>query len=293
MNVRIPALFLLAAAAAPLARAAGPDPAESAIARWIDQPKPYARSEGAASHPLAFGLFGAAAETGSPEDDVAGIRLGLVSDHHNVGVLDFNLFYGHAGGRENGFQFGCANVVEGPLSGIQLGLLASVCGVLENSPSAGAQLSLLANYADGLDGVQLGLAFNRNGTGSGLQLGAVANFSDRFRGIQLAAVNMDGDDVRGAQLGLINAGAKEFRGLQLGAINGAAGDQHGLQVGLLNTAGTMNGLQFGLVNMATTSRGWQIGIYNDVQHAAGVQIGLANWATDADFPLLPFLRVSF
>jgi hypothetical protein len=45
--------------------------------------------------------------------------------------------------------------------------------------------------------------------------------------------------------------------------------------------------------MATTSRGWQIGLYNDVQHAAGVQIGLANWATDADYPLLPFFRASF
>ena len=292
MHARTPVLLLLAAAAA-LARGAGTDPAEAAIARWIDQPKPYAASKGAASHPVALGLFGAGAETGAPEDDVAGLRLGLVSDHHNVGVLDLNLLYGHTGGRENGFQLGGVNVVEGPLSGVQLGLLVSVCGVLENSPSTGAQAALLVNYADGLDGVQLGLAFNRNGEGSGLQIGAVANFSDRFRGIQLAAINMDGDDIRGAQLGFVNAGAKEFRGLQLGAVNGCAGEQHGLQVGLLNTAGTMNGVQFGLVNMATTSRGWQIGIYNDVQHAAGVQIGLANWATDADLPLLPFFRASF
>ena len=283
-------MLVLAAAAA---RGAEADPAESAIARWIDQPAAYAYSGGKASHPVAFGLFGSGAETGSPEDDVAGLRLGLASDHHNVGVLDLNLFYGHAGGRERGLQFGAVNVVEGPLSGIQLGLLANVVGVLEPSPSTGAQLALLVNYADELDGVQFGLAFNRNGAGAGLQLGAVANFSDRFRGIQLAAINMDGDDIRGAQLGVINAGAKEFRGLQLGAINGCAGDQHGLQLGLLNTAGTMNGLQFGLVNMATTSRGWQIGIYNDVQHCTGVQIGLANWATDAEYPLLPLARVSF
>ena len=286
-------LLPMAAAAALASRAAGADPAEAAIARWIEQPTPYVHSEAAVSHPVALGLFGAGAETGSPEDDVAGIRLGLVSDHHNVGVFDLNLFYGHAGGCERGLQLGGVNVVEGPLSGVQLGLLANVTGVLEPSPSTGAQAALLVNYADELAGVQLGLAFNRNGEGSGLQLGAVANFSDRFRGIQLAAINMDGDDVRGAQLGLINAGAKEFHGLQLGAINGAAGDQHGLQLGLLNTAGTMNGVQFGLVNMATTSRGWQIGIYNDVQHAAGVQIGLANWATDAEYPLLPFVRVSF
>ena len=223
------ALVLVAAAA----RGAGADPAESAIARWIDQPAPYADSAGKSSHPVAFGLFGGAAETGSPADDVSVLRLGLASDHHNVGVLDLNLFYGHAGGRERGLQFGAVNVVEGPLSGVQLGLLVSVCGVLENSPSTGAQAALLVNYADELDGVQFGLAFNRRGEGAGLQ------------------------------------------------------------VGLLNTAGAMNGVQFGLVNMATTSRGWQIGLYNDVQHAAGVQIGLANWASDAEFPLLPFFRSSF
>jgi len=291
MHARNAFLALVLAAAA--ARGAGADPAESAIARWIDQPAPYADSAGKSSHPVAFGLFGGAAETGSPADDVSVLRLGLASDHHNVGVLDLNLFYGHAGGRERGLQFGTVNVVEGPLSGVQLGLLVSVCGVLENSPSTGAQAALLVNYADELDGVQFGLAFNRRGEGAGLQLGAVANFSDRFRGIQLAAINMDGDDIRGAQLGLVNAGAKVFHGLQFGAINGCAGEQHGLQVGLLNTAGAMNGVQFGLVNMATTSRGWQIGLYNDVQHAAGVQIGLANWATDADFPLLPFFRASF
>lgn len=290
MNARL--LLLPLALAASAARSAGSDPAEAALARWIDQPEPYVRTEGKAVHPVALGLFGDV-QTGAPEDDVSVLRLGLATDHHNVGVLDLNLLYGHSGGCQRGIQVGGVNVVEGPLLGLQFGLLASVCGVLEDSPSAGAQATLLVNYADGLSGVQLGLAFNRNGEGSGLQLGAAANFADRFRGVQLAAINMDGDDIRGAQIGLVNAGAKEFRGLQLGAVNGCQGEQHGLQVGLLNTAGTMNGVQFGLVNMAETSRGWQIGIYNDVLHAAGVQIGLANWATDADLPLLPFFRASF
>ena len=264
MNARH--LLLPLAFATLAARGAGSDPAEAALARWVDRPEPYVRTEGKTVHPVALGVFGGA-QTGAPEDDVAGLRLGLATEHHNVGVFDLNLLYGYSGGFQRGFQLGSVNVVEGPLSGMQLGILVSVCGVLENSPSTGAQASLLVNYADGLDGVQLGLAFNRNGVGS--------------------------DDIRGAQLGLINAGAKEFRGLQLGAVNGCAGEQHGLQIGLLNTAGAMNGVQFGLVNMATTSRGWQIGLYNDVQHAAGVQIGLANWATDADLPLLPFFRASF
>ena len=291
MNARR-VLLALSAGAALSARAAGADPAEAVIARWIEQPEPYSYSEGRTVHPVAFGLFGDR-QTGVREDDVAGLRLGLLSRHHNVGFLDFNLLCGRSEGRQRGFQLGAVNAVDGPLGGIQVGLLTSVCGVLENSPSTGAQISLLVNYADGLDGVQLGPAFNRNGKGSGLQISVVANFSDRFRGVQLAAVNLDGDDVRGIQLGFINAGAKEFHGLQLGAINGCPGEQHGLQFALLNTAGTLEGLQLGLFNLATTSRGWQIGLYNDVKHAAGVQIGLANWATDADWPLLPFFRVSF
>ena len=286
-------LFPCLVAAALAARAAAPDPAEAAIARWIDQPAPYAASRGEAVLPVALGLFGEGSQTGKPADDVSALRLGLASEHHNVGVFDWNLLYGYAGGAQRGLQLGGVNVVEGPLSGIQLGLLVNVCGVLENTPSAGAQAALLVNYADSLDGLQAGLAFNRNGTGSGLQLALVSNFSDRFRGIQLAAVNLDGDDVRGAQLGVVNAGAQFFSGQQLGLLNGCPGEQHGLQLAILNTAGTVHGVQFGLFNLATGSRGWQIGLYNDLQHASGVQIGLLNWASDADYPLLPFFRASF
>ena len=285
------AIPLLCAAA--LAGRAAPPSAEEAIARWIDVPAPYAASEGARTLPVALGLFGAGAETGSPEDDVAGLRLGLVSDHHNVGVLDLSLLYGHAGGRQRGLQLGAVNVVEGPLDGVQVGLLASVSGVLAQSPSTGAQAALAANYSDSLDGLQLALAFNRAGAGSGIQLAAGVNSSDRFRGIQVAAVNIDGKEIRGAQIGAINAGAEVFSGLQAGAINGCSGTFSGLQAGLLNTATTLDGVQFGLFNLASTSRGWQLGLYNDARHAQGVQIGLVNWSSDADLPLLPFFRASF
>ena len=211
----------------------------------------------------------------------------------NVGVLDLSLLYGHTGGRQRGLQLGAVNVAEGPLEGVQIGLLASVSGVLAQSPSTGAQAALAANYSDSLDGLQLALAFNRAGAGSGLQLAAGVNSSDRFRGIQVAAVNIDGKEIRGAQIGAINAGAETFSGLQFGAINGCSGTFSGLQAGLLNTATTLDGVQFGLFNLASTSRGWQIGLYNDARHAQGVQIGLANWSSDADLPLLPLVRASF
>lgn len=293
MHARIPAFLLCAAAAAAVHAAKPVDPAEAAIARWIDQPAQYVASEGESTLPVALGLFGEGSQIGTAKDDVSLLRIGLACEHNNVGVLDLDLFYGRTHGRQRGLQFGGANVADGPLSGIQLGWIGNAAGILDDAPSTGAQIAPLANYAESLAGVQLGLGLNRNGEGSGLQIGGVANFSDRFRGIQLALVNLDGDDIRGAQLGLINAGAKAFSGVQVGLLNGCAGEQHGLQLALLNTAGTMNGLQLGLVNMATTSRGWQIGVYNDVQHAQGVQIGLLNWASDAEYPLLPFFRASF
>ena len=292
MHVRVPAILLCAAAAAVVHAARPVDPAEAAIARWIDQPAPYVASEGETAHPVALGLFGGL-QTGTPKDDVSLLRLGLACEHNNVGVLDLNLFYGRTLGRQRGLQLGGVNAVDGPLAGIQFGWIGNAAGILDDAPSTGAQIAPLVNYAESLAGLQLGLVLNRNAEGSGLQIGGVANFSDRFRGIQLAVVNLDGDDIRGAQLGLINAGAKVFSGLQLGLLNGCPGEQHGLQFALLNTAGTLNGLQFGLVNMATTSRGWQIGVYNDVQHARGVQIGLLNWASGADYPLLPLFRLSF
>lgn len=292
MHARVPALLLCAAAAAAVHAAQPVDPAEAAIARWIDQPAPYVASEGETARPVALGLFGGL-QTGTPKDDVSLLRIGLACEHNNVGILDFDLFYGRTHGSQRGIQLGGANVADGPLAGIQLGWVGNAAGILDDAPSTGAQIGTVANYAESLAGVQLGLGLNRNAEGSGLQIGGVANFSDRFRGIQFAIVNLDGDDIRGAQLGAINAGAKVFSGVQLGLLNGCPGEQHGLQIALLNTAGTLNGLQFGLVNMATTSRGWQIGVYNDVQHAQGVQIGLLNWASRSELPLLPLLRVSF
>lgn len=285
-------LIPLLCAAAFAVPAAQPDPATAALARWIDQPETYSHTDGDSTLPVAFGLFGGA-QTGSPRDDVSLLRLGLATEHHNVGVLDLNLFYGRTGGRQRGFQLGAVNAADGALSGLQFGLVGNAAGILGDLPSTGAQVALLVNYAEALDGLQLGLALNRNGAGSGAQIGGVANFSDHFSGIQLAAVNLDGDDIRGIQLGVVNAGAMVFSGVQIGMINGCPGEQHGLQLAILNTADTLNGLQFGIVNMASTSRGWQIGVYNDVRHAQGVQIGLLNWSSDARLPLVPLFRASF
>ena len=235
-------------------------------------------------------------QTASEKEDCLLLRLGLIgSQNHDVSGLDLNLFYGGASGAERAVQLGAVNIVYGPLTGAQLGLL-NVSGVLQrpNSGAAGFQIGLLGNYADSLHGAQAGLLMNRAaGASAGVQLAVGCNFSDRFRGIQLAAVNLQGDDIRGIQLGVANAGATDFAGLQLGLVN-AGGDRfHGVQVAAANTVGTLDGgLQFGLANFAGDAQGWQIGRYNDARTLRGVQIGLLNVVDSADLPFLPLVRVA-
>lgn len=300
MKARLPLLLSLAVlAAAPASarshrRNGGEAPAPRyTAASVLTITEPYRPSRAAASLPADFAL-GFGIQFGLPEDDVDLFRLGLFgAEHHNVGGVDLNLTYGYASGEARAFQLAPVNVVEGPLTGVQLGIV-NVTGVLRDAPSVGGQLGLLVNYADGMDGVQAALLVNRAGTGSGVQLAAGCNFSDRYRGLQLALVNLDGDDVHGAQIGLINVGAKVFSGLQFGAFNGTPdGSFDGWQVGLLNTADVLSGVQFGLVNLADRLDGWQIGLYNDARASRGVQIGLLNRVVEDPHPWLPFLRLSF
>lgn len=301
MNARIPLLLALAVlAAAPASarshrrRGAGEPPAPLHTAESVLRlPEPYRPSRGAASLPADFAL-GFGIQVGLPQDDVELLRLGLFgAEHHNVGGFDLNFTYGYASGEARALQIAPVNVVEGPLKGVQLGVV-NVSGVLREAPSTGGQLGLLVNYADGMDGVQTALLVNRAGTGSGVQLAAGCNFSDRYRGVQFALVNLDGDEIRGAQIGFINVGAKDFTGLQLGAFNGSPeGSYHGWQVGALNTADTLSGVQLGLANLADSAEGWQVGLYNDARTLRGVQIGLLNRVAESDIPFLPFLRLSY
>ena len=266
-------------------------PAKERIARPV-APK-YEPELGEGTLPVVLALW-PGMQFGYEQDDVSILRFGLIgSRNHNVSFLDFNLFYGRTTGAESALQLGAANVVEGPLTGVQLGLV-NISGVLEESRSAGAQIGLLGSYSDTLAGVQLGGLFNRAATGTGLQLAALCNYSDDFRGIQLGAINLEGDDLRAIQLGIVNGGATAYRGVQLGLVNSSQGDFHGLQLGVANTVQTLGGgLQLGLVNFAGEMHGWQIGVYNTARAAHGVQIGLLNVDDSAEWPFLPLLRASF
>ena len=274
---------LLALLAVLSASAAAPVPER------FDRPASESFAPRAAHRHAAAASTGAAAvvlavwpgvQTASEKEDCLLLRLGLIGSLNNdVSGLDLNLFYGGASGAERALQLGAVNIVYGPLTGVQFGLL-NVSGVLQrpNSGSAGFQIGLLGNYSDGLRGAQAGFLLNRVQTGAG---------------VQLAAVNLEADEFRGAQLGVANAGAKDFAGLQIGLVNAGGARFHGVQVAAANTVGTLDGgLQFGLANFARDAQGWQIGLYNDARTLRGVQVGLLNVVHSADLPFFPFVRVA-
>lgn len=145
-------------------------------------------------------------------------------------------------------------------------------------------LNLLAGYAAGVQGLELGTLLNVD--------------RDAVQGVQAAGLaNVVGGPVRGTQLaGLSNVVAGSGQGLQMaGLANVAAGPVEGAQLaGLLNyqggaaetrtaqvaglanvTPGNVRGAQVaGLLNVARSVRGLQLAPFNIADSVAGASIGI-------------------
>jgi hypothetical protein len=123
----------------------------------------------------------------SEDQSISGVRLGLVGRNVNVEGLDLGLVT-LTTGRFTGLQVAAANIVQGDMTGVQLGW------------GLGASL---ANIVRGrMEGAQLGL-YNETAAGQGLQWGLVNNAVGRMEGLQISFVNL-ANDFHGIQLGLIN-----------------------------------------------------------------------------------------
>lgn len=297
-------LFAVAAAfalAVPSARGAAPAVLGD-LAPYFEPEKPYRAEAGADRLAVALGLF-PPLQLGGDGTDVSLLRLGLVSRHHNVSGADLSLLHGRTRAAFSGVQFSGLNVVEGPAHGVQIGVLANVAGTIPESGSAGAQLALVANWADAFDGIQFAFGFNRNGSGGFAQVAAICNSFEEFGGVQVAAVNLRGRTFRGVQFGALNGGADSFSGLQLGLLANSAvplgsvehhARMDGWQISpLVNAADEIDGGQVSLVNLAADVRGVQIGLYNQARRLRGVQIGLLNHCDASDIPFLPLCRAAF
>ena len=305
---RVAAAFEPIAAAAAAFRIVSAAPAAAEVpavlgdlAKYFEPEKPYRAEAGADRLAVALGLF-PPLQTGGDSTDVEFLRLAGVSRHHNVAGADASLFFGRALGSATGFQFSAVNVVDGPVRGVQFGLLANVAGTMPETESRGVQLALLANWADPFRGVQFSPGFNRSLRGGFAQIAFLSNVSDDFSGVQLSAVNLRGKSFSGAQIGLLNGGADRFSGLQLGLANSAVplgkadhdAKMDGWQVSLaVNAADSVSGGQFSIVNLASDVKGVQIGLYNQARRLSGVQIGLLNHCDSSDVPFLPLFRAAF
>lgn len=163
-------------------------------------------------------------------------------------------------------------------------------------------LNLLAGYAAGVQGLELGTLLNVDrdavqgvqasgmlnlvgGPVHGIQLAGLGNLvAGNAHGLQAAGLaNIAAGPVEGAQLaGMINyqGGATETRTVQMaGLANMTLGNVRGAQVaGLLNVAKHVRGLQLAPFNIADSVSGASIGILSLVRHGyhrAEV------WASDA------------
>ncbi len=154
-------------------------------------------------------------------------------------------------------------------------------------------LNLIGGYAGGLDGFELGVAFNiQKRFACGLQIAGAANIvGGPVSGGQVAgAVNLtqgpvDAAEVAGAAniaIGKLNGAqiagglnlARGYAGLQLaGGLNLSTGAGSGAQIAAINiNSGEVRGTQIGAVNLAAGK-------------VAGVQIGVVNIAEKSDFSL--------
>ncbi|HEY0191633.1 MAG TPA: hypothetical protein VGC42_10975 [Kofleriaceae bacterium] len=222
-------------------------PAEPTPERVVDLPPAPERVE---HRPFELGLF--------PALSTDLLRSGQV--HHAVSL---DLLVGVSRGSARVAVSGVADVQRGPMSGVQLGGVATYA-----RDAAGTQVAGVTAVAAELAGVQIaGVAAVASRAVRGVQVAGVAAVSSSFANIQVAGVaSIAGEaDVQVAGVtnvahgpadvqvaGAVNV-AGELRGLQLAPINVAHGGD-GVQVGVINVGGSADGFAFGLINIVPGGR---------------------------------------
>ncbi|MEP4094830.1 hypothetical protein [Reichenbachiella sp.] len=178
-----------------------------------------------------------------------------------------------------------------------VGTNGTLSGKIKNNIS----INLLAGYAHGLNGVELGGVFNidrkemngvqiggfGNATGGeshGVQLGGFINTTKGYtEGVQVAGFfNLVTDSIKGAQgAGFVNL-SKKMDGVQAaGFVNLSTGKVKGVQAaGFTNVSKEVKGAQLsGFLNMAKETEGVQVsGLLNVTKKLRGIQLGIINIA---------------
>lgn len=160
----------------------------------------------------------------------------------------------------------------------------STHGSLSGQVVPKVSINMIGGYTFGVEGVELGGAFNINKSDVRVvQAAGIFNLvGGGMRGVQLAGIsNTVMDSVIGLQAsGLYNHNLKNVKGvLMSGGINLVHGNVDGVQIaGLANiTHGEVQGSQFGAFNYAKKISGLQVGLVNIADTSSGVSIGLLNF----------------
>lgn len=147
-----------------------------AFAEEAEAPVTYKRVETRTVETVPFSF------NGEETIDIVGLRLSAWGKCHDITGLDLSI-----GGTESQNAYG-----------LQIALLRNKV----NDVAGAAQITLGANSATELAGVQIGLLWNEAVMVRGLQLG-IANKSSDVRGFQIGLLNTT-DMIYGYQIGLIN-----------------------------------------------------------------------------------------
>jgi RNA polymerase sigma factor (sigma-70 family) len=163
--------------------------------------------------------------------------------------------------------------------------------------------NLVGGLAGGLDGVEIGSAFNIvTGSACGLQIAGAVNVAwEQAHSVQIAgAVNVAWEQAHGAQIaGAVNLGgavrgaqiagganvATTLYGAQIGPINLSTGETSGAPIGVIDLGRDLHGAQIGVIDVAEDVHGLQLGVVNVAKRVRGAQLGVVNVADDSDFSL--------
>jgi len=136
------------------------------------------------------------------------------------------------------------------LSGVEASLGVNI----ESSFMCGFQVANVANVVAGpVHGVQLTAVVNVASSLNGVQLGSINVSAGPLAGVQLGLVNIGVQKAQGAQAGLLNIMAGNMFGTQIGLVNVASGNVRGMQLGLVNVA-DRSAFSLGLLNVIRHGR---------------------------------------
>jgi hypothetical protein len=148
----------------------------------------------------------------------------------------------------------------------------------------GAQISGTVNYAESVDGLQLGFVNWADEKSDGVQIGYVNGALDTMKYLQLGFVNVS--EYSKTHVGFVNVGLGS--GVQVGFVDVAK--ESDVQVGFVNVA-SKSDVEVGFVNTSVLESGTQVGYVNVAGKAKGRQVGFVNVCWECEKTPVGFISV--